>query len=464
MSFLHLIMLLMAVFFSGSSALAQCIEWSIGLPGNSEPAILGSSVSIHGDLAVIGAPLQEGASDWAAGRVHVYRFDGSDWVLEVELVAEDGATGDMFGVSVDTDGERIVVGAWFEDTAFSNDGAVYVFFKPDDSDWILEQKLVALTPRPEATFGRTVTIDGEVIAIGSPLDSTLGSASGRVHIYELLSGVWIEQAQLQSPDQQPLERFGLALDMQSSRLAVGASWADTERGAVHLYDRDGGTWSHTAEINDPFGAAGDHFGFDVALAGNWLGIGAYKADGLQTDSGKVDFYQLLGGDWTLQSSFDGDAFGSEAQFGVSVAMENDVAVVGSRYGTIDGGGSSTGAVSTFRLQNGDWLRGIDVVSPDVGFEAEFGWQVSLSGDRALVGAPYDSNPIPQSGGAFLLEGLDSGCGGIPGDLNGDGHVNGGDLGLMLSSFGPCDGCLADLNGDNIVNGGDLGLLLVAWSV
>ena len=117
---------------------------------------------------------RRGASDWAAGRVHVYRFDGSDWVLEVELVAEDGATGDMFGVSVDTDGERIVVGAWFEDTAFSNDGAVYVFFKPDDSDWILEQKLVALTPRPEATFGRTVTIDGEVIAIGSPLDSHTG--------------------------------------------------------------------------------------------------------------------------------------------------------------------------------------------------------------------------------------------------------------------------------------------------
>ena len=463
MLLLRILIILVVQLAIAFSASAQCIRASVGLPGNTEPALLGTSVSIHGDLAVIGAPLQVGVTDWASGRVHVYRFDGVDWALEAELVAEDGATGDMFGISVDTDGQRIVVGAWFEDTAFSNDGAAYVFYKPDESDWILEQKLVAMMPRPEATFGRTVAVDGGAIAIGSPLDSTLGSASGRVHVFEQVSGVWSEQAQLQSPFQQPLERFGLALDMEGSRLAVGASWADTERGAVHIFDRDGDGWSHTQEINDPSGENGDQFGFDVALAGNWLGIGAYKADGLQTDSGKVDFYQRIAGNWTLQASFDGDLFGSEAQFGVSVAMENDLAVVGSRYGTVDGGSSSTGAVSAFRLVNGDWLRGIDLVSPDVGFEAEFGWQVAVSGEAGIVGAPYAGEPVPQTGGAFFLD-LETGCGGVPGDLNGDGLVNGGDLGLLLSVFGPCRGCPADLNNDDVVNGGDLGLLLVFWSV
>jgi hypothetical protein len=47
------------------------------------------------------------------------------------------------------------------------------------------------------------------------------------------------------------------------------------------------------------------------------------------------------------------------------------------------------------------------------------------------------------------------------DLNGDGVVNGGDLGLMLVGWdtaGP-----GDINGDGIVNGADLGLLLIAWS-
>ncbi|MBC03364.1 MAG: hypothetical protein CMJ34_08700 [Phycisphaerae bacterium] len=53
--------------------------------------------------------------------------------------------------------------------------------------------------------------------------------------------------------------------------------------------------------------------------------------------------------------------------------------------------------------------------------------------------------------------------GIFGDLNGDGLVDGGDLGLVLGSWGPCRGCVADLDGNGIVDGGDLGLILGAWT-
>jgi plastocyanin len=51
-----------------------------------------------------------------------------------------------------------------------------------------------------------------------------------------------------------------------------------------------------------------------------------------------------------------------------------------------------------------------------------------------------------------------------GDLNGDGVVNGADLGLMLGAWGNCGkgACIADLNNDGLVNGADLGLLLGSW--
>lgn len=52
---------------------------------------------------------------------------------------------------------------------------------------------------------------------------------------------------------------------------------------------------------------------------------------------------------------------------------------------------------------------------------------------------------------------------IPGDLNGDGVVDGADLGILLSSWGPCEHCAADLNGDGVVDGADLGVLLSAWT-
>ena len=46
-----------------------------------------------------------------------------------------------------------------------------------------------------------------------------------------------------------------------------------------------------------------------------------------------------------------------------------------------------------------------------------------------------------------------------GDFDGDGVVNGGDLGVLLASWGSSSG---DLNGDGIVNGADLGALLAVW--
>ena len=49
----------------------------------------------------------------------------------------------------------------------------------------------------------------------------------------------------------------------------------------------------------------------------------------------------------------------------------------------------------------------------------------------------------------------------PGDLNGDGGVDGGDLGLLLAVWGTSDPA-ADLDGSGTVDGGDLGLLLSAW--
>ena len=49
----------------------------------------------------------------------------------------------------------------------------------------------------------------------------------------------------------------------------------------------------------------------------------------------------------------------------------------------------------------------------------------------------------------------------PGDVTGDGQVDGADLGLLLSYFGGGnpDG---DINGDGQINGADLGLLLSAF--
>ncbi len=73
------------------------------------------------------------------------------------------------------------------------------------------------------------------------------------------------------------------------------------------------------------------------------------------------------------------------------------------------------------------------------------------------------SPIPAFDNRYLLTVACAEPGGIVGDLNGDGVVDGADLGILLQSWGVCPGCPADLNDDGVVDGADLGILLQAWT-
>jgi hypothetical protein len=74
--------------------------------------------------------------------------------------------------------------------------------------------------------------------------------------------------------------------------------------------------------------------------------------------------------------------------------------------------------------------------------------------------------IPGETTHYLMVRLETTVGGgdvVPGDFNGDGFVNGADLGLLLGAWGRCARCPEDLNGSGAVNGADLGLLLGYWT-
>ena len=55
-----------------------------------------------------------------------------------------------------------------------------------------------------------------------------------------------------------------------------------------------------------------------------------------------------------------------------------------------------------------------------------------------------------------------GQGACDADVDGNGTVDGSDLGAVLAAWGPCAGCAADVDGSGAVDGGDLGALLVLW--
>ncbi len=105
--------------------------------------------------------------------------------------------------------------------------------------------------------------------------------------------------------------------------------------------------------------------------------------------------------------------------------------------------------------SGAWSTGVTIpldagIPRDAAYTIEF---ALVSQDGALTAVCGIDNASIQ-----VSEGT-----GLAGDLNGDGVVNGADLGLLLAAWGSCPGCAADLDGNGSVDGADLGVLLVHWS-
>lgn len=455
-----------------SGAVAQCLLERIIPDQIQETAIYGTSIDIDGDRMVVGAPLDYG-NDWAAGALYVYQHDGRNWQLEARLIAGDGTVGDMLGVCVDMEGDRIVAGAWFEDVGLSNSGAAYVYRRdPGTGEWALEQKIVPEISMIEATFGRTVAIEGDLVAVGAPLHSGQGNASGAVYTFRLSEEkrVWTEEQLIVANNLESLDRFGLALDIDQQRLAIGASWSLDERGQAYIFRFDEGLWQQSAQLTASDGEPGDQFGFELELDGSTLAIGAYHDDGGFYQQGSVYMFTDKNGTWEQQERIDIPDPHDEAQFGTSLDMSGDSMVVGARYAGPEYSSFGPGAAYLFKRGRGGWEFSSLLGSKTAEEEAEFGWSVAIDGGHVAIGAPFQDSRSPDTGGLYVLS--DSDLDGVPDqcdldpdpDINDDGVIDGEDLGAILGSWGICDGCPADVNQDGIVDGIDLGIVLGAWTI
>jgi hypothetical protein len=139
----------------------------------------GCSVSIDGERMVVGAFGDNSGS----GSAYVFRYDGTDWVQEGKLTPSDGATGDYFGYSVSISGDRVVVGAYGDDTC---SGSAYVF-RYDGKGWIEVAKLTASDGAVEDYFGYVVSVSGGSVVIGAVGDDDRGTHSGS----PMCSLIWV---------------------------------------------------------------------------------------------------------------------------------------------------------------------------------------------------------------------------------------------------------------------------------
>ena len=86
----------------------------------------GRSVSINGDYAVVGAECDDDGGEWS-GSAYIFVRDGADWTEHAKLTADDAAEADWFGYSVSISGDYAVIGAPMDDDGGESSGSAYIY-------------------------------------------------------------------------------------------------------------------------------------------------------------------------------------------------------------------------------------------------------------------------------------------------------------------------------------------------
>jgi hypothetical protein len=144
-----------------------------------------NSVAISGNTVAVGAQADDTAAGADAGEVTVFiRLAVGNWTREATLTAFDAAAGDIFGARVAISGDTLVVGAPFDDTAAGADaGSAYVFNR-SGTTWTQQQKLTAGDAAAGDGFGNAVAISGDRVVIGAFFDdAAAGVDAGSAYVF-----------------------------------------------------------------------------------------------------------------------------------------------------------------------------------------------------------------------------------------------------------------------------------------
>ncbi len=328
------------------------------------------------------------------------------------LLSDDGRSGDSLGTAVAVTGNYVLTGSPFDDSGGPNSGSVSVFFS-DSGDLVEVQEIVPPLNVGAGRFGISLAAENDVLVVGAPGEGASVSFSGVAHVYRLIFGRWVFEQTLESANPGVGDEFGISVSVSGDRILIGANLDDETQpnaGAAYVFAFSGGQWQLEQKLVVPGASPGDQLGFSVSISDDVALVGSPFCNEGVTLGGCVYAFRRAGAVWEFEQALV-NPFGQPADsLGFAVSVSGDVALVGSP-GTdfIQQGALDVGSALIYRFLLGSWeLTDVLLYSDSSPSEGnKFGYSVSLAGNVALVGAPFDDDPLQDAGTAsvFLNDGL-----------------------------------------------------------
>jgi hypothetical protein len=313
-------------------------------------AHFGKTVALTGDTALIGA---------GAGLGTYFLVHGeSTWSAPQLLGPHRGAL------------------ALSDDTALIGESRLAFAYARSESGWVEAQ---VLGDDPAGTYESVaISLSGDRALVGDWVGE-----NPITYVYARSGGTWSQEQRLLPSIATNYAYFGSAVALSGDTALIGASLQDT----VYVFVRSGTTWNEQQKLTPiegrPVIPPAVNFGTAVALSGDTALVGApTNASG----TGAAFVFRRSGSEWKLEQRLTASD-GIEADgFGRTVAVSDDLALVGSQKH----GGHLGGAVYVFARGPYGWSQQDELVVHDEAPD-EFGSALALSGRRALIGTPSENN-------------------------------------------------------------------------
>lgn len=377
----------------------------------------GLAVDIEGNQAIVGALDEDTPAGASAGAAYLFQRSGTTWTRSNQLLDSTGLAGDRFGVSVGITADYAIVGADYDDeNSVANCGSATLFARNTFwGTWAQLGQKCKLETTANATMGRAVAINGSQAIIGSP---NWNGSAGRVWVLSLTSLSWSSQGWLQ-PAADPNwgvgnSLFGFSVAIHGDVALVGQprfSPYFPDVGRAHVFRKSGGWWTFDKIFDPPAIGAfplperGGQFGFSVALDGNTAVVGANGGvagwtGGFASDNreGRAFASTYSGGSWSDLQTLPATGVVSGSHFGMSSAVSGNTIAIGAF-----GNETMPGKVHLFTRSGTSWIANGQVVSPITEIDNAFGASTSLSGDTLLVGGyGIDTASGTDAGAAYVF--------------------------------------------------------------
>jgi hypothetical protein len=230
-------------------------------------------------------------------------------------------------------------------------------------------------------FGKAVAVSGDYAIVGARQPSPTSLVSpGSAYIFAKSGSGWTQQAKLAvNVNVEKDDEFGAAVAIEGDYAIVGApSDAAVWEGRAYIFHREGSTWVQQSALAASDAVDFANFGSSVALSGDWAIVGS--------DTGAYVF-QRTDSTWTEQAKLGGPGAG-----GFRASISGQTAVIS----------GPQKSVLVFQRNGSAWQQQALLTASDANALDYFGTQVSVSGDRIIAaGAKYTNSDY--SGAAYIFE-------------------------------------------------------------